>query len=285
MILPVRVIIPTYNRKDSLFRAIESVLHQTLPVNEIIVVIDGGLDLSQELMCRYPSITIIHFDENHGVSFARNTGIHRALCSPGWISFLDSDDFWLPKKNEKQMDWFRSHPEIKVCQTLDIWIRRGVQVNPGLKFKKPEGWIFENCIELCCITPSSVTLLSSVFETIGLFDESLPACEDYDLWLRLSLKYPVGLLDEFLIKRYQDYTDQLSATTPFLDVYRMKALTKLLDQNVLNSEQKHQVTQHLKKLWGIVMNGAKKRGNLELIQFCEEVNKKYGRIDIYWNNQ
>jgi len=269
--VPVSVIIPTHNRLPSLLRAVDSVLAQTRPTVRIFLIDDGGSDPTPEHFRAHPRIRFIRLDRNHGVSFARNVGIREACLAPGWIAFLDSDDTWHPAKLERQTKWLEQNPLFSVCQTEDIWMRRGIRVNPEKKHRKPEGWIFEKCVSLCCITPSSVMLHSSVFENIGAFDESLPVCEDYDLWLRLSLRYQVGLVKERLITRYQGGDDQLSTTTPLMDTYRIRALRKLLLQHPLTAGQKACVLKALRKLCRIVLNGAEKRGKRERAEYYRAI--------------
>ena len=137
---------------------------------------------------------------NAGVSSARNVGIKRA--SGDWIAFLDSDDEWLPEKLETQMNALYKNPEIKICHTNEIWIRNGTRVNPKKKHEKFGGWIFQKCLPLCCISPSSVIIHKSIFKEIGLFDDSLPACEDYDLWLRITARNPVLYIKDSLLRKY-----------------------------------------------------------------------------------
>jgi glycosyltransferase involved in cell wall biosynthesis len=164
-------------------------LSQSCLPNEIIVVDDGSTDDTSALMTSvYPEIVFIQ-QSNTGVSCTRNVGIKRA--SGDWIAFLDSDDEWLPRKLEKQINELKSGADYKVCHTEELWVRNGVRVNQMKKHKKSGGWIFPQCLPLCAMSPSSILINHSVFEDIGDFDTTLPACEDYDLWLRITAKYPV----------------------------------------------------------------------------------------------
>ncbi len=178
----ISVIIPTYNRAHTLSRALDSVLAQTHPADEVIVIDDGSTDSTVELLQNsYPNVTLIQ-QQNRGVSAARNSGI-RASHSE-WVALLDSDDEWLPDKLNKQLALVSQQPEYKIIHSDEIWIRYGVRVNQMKKHIKKGGWIFQDCLPLCAISPSAVMIHRSVFDDVGLFDESLPACEDYDLWLR-----------------------------------------------------------------------------------------------------
>ena len=121
----VSVIIPTYNRAAWLKEAIESVLSQTYKQFELIVVDDGSTDPTGELLLQYGTkLSVLHTGHG-GPSAARNCGI--AAARGEYIAFLDSDDVWLPDKLRAQMLFFQDHPEARVCQTEEIWIRSGVQ--------------------------------------------------------------------------------------------------------------------------------------------------------------
>ena len=179
----ISVVIPSYNRLNSLIPAIESVCSQTSAVDEIIVVDDGSTDTtSAEISRHYPQIKLIQ-QPNRGVSAARNAGIK--LASFDWIALLDSDDNWLPGKISSIRKANYLQPEYLLFHSDEIWMRRGVRVNAMKKHVKSGGWIFEKCLPLCVISPSAVVFHRSLLASCGYFDESLPTCEDYDLWLRI----------------------------------------------------------------------------------------------------
>jgi len=206
--LDISVIIPTYNRKNTLPRAVESVLNQTYKPVEIIIVDDGSTDGTKEWFSEmYPLVHYI-YQVNSGVSLARNTGINSARGD--WIALLDSDDEWLPDKLELQVKLLQNNAELRFCHTNEIWIRNGVRINQMKKHQKYGGNIFKKCLDICRISPSSSLFHTSVIKDVGLFDESLDVCEDYDLWLRITAKYPVLFLDQPLIKKFGGHTDQLS---------------------------------------------------------------------------
>lgn len=253
-------IIPTFNRPEQTVEAARSVLAQTLADLECIVVDDGSTDDTAERVAAIKDRRLRVVRRPHrGVSAARNHGV--ALSSSPWIAFLDSDDRWLPKKMERQMDYLRRRPHFRICQTEEIWIRRGVRVNPMKKHRKAEGDLFERSLELCIISPSAVVLQRSLFDEVGGFDESLPACEDYDLWLRITCREAVGLVPEALVVKYGGHEDQLSRTTPVMDIYRIRAIDKLLRSGRLNGEQRKAAVEELERKCKIVARGALKRGN------------------------
>lgn len=253
----ISVVIPTYNRKHTLPRAIASVLNQTLQPTEIIMVDDGSTDGTADwIQETYPRINPIRQSQK-GVSTARNIGIKSAKCD--WIALLDSDDEWLPDKLERQVEAFNQNPGIKLCHTEEIWIRNGVRVNQKKKHQKYGGHIFEKCLDMCRISPSSAIFHQSLLDDVGYFDEAFSICEDYDLWLRITAEYPVLFLDEPLIKKYGGHRDQLSIVPDGIETYRIQVLEKLIQQKFTFSQKKSMEKMLIRKL-KIYANGAQKRG-------------------------
>lgn len=258
----VSVIIPTFNRSSKVVRAISSVLHQTFTDYEIIVVDDGSTDATEPAVTWFKErVAYIGHSSNRGVSAARNTGIRRSTAP--LIAFLDSDDHWLPEKLAVQVALFNQHPKAVACQTEEIWIRNGRRVNPKKKHLKPSGDIFEPALKLCLVSPSAVMLKRSLLEEVGLFDEDLPVCEDYDLWLRIASRHPVYLIREALVVKEGGHPDQLSVCHKALDRFRIKALVKLIKSGVLNKRQLKVTLNELSLKCRIYGNGCLKRGKME----------------------
>ncbi|MEA2108856.1 MAG: glycosyltransferase [Pseudomonadota bacterium] len=257
----VSVIIPTFNRAAMVVEAVDSVLAQSYQPLEIIVVDDGSTDDTRVRLAAYGEcVKVIRRPLNSGVSAARNCGIRRSCGS--YVALLDSDDLWLPDKIERQMDFFFTHPEAMICQTEETWIRRGKRVNPKHKHRKYSGSIFSHCLPLCIVSPSAVMFKRELISRVGLFDEQLPACEDYDLWLRIAAHHPIFLLEEPLIIKRGGHEDQLSRTVLFLDRYRIQSLCKLLQHEELSAIQRQQVVTELRKKVRIFRNGCLKRGKI-----------------------
>ncbi len=254
----ISVVIPSYNRLNTLPQAIDSVLSQTLSAHEIIVIDDGSSDGTSEFIQQhYPNITLIT-QNNAGVSHARNQGIKRA--SGDWIAFLDSDDTWFKHKLATQIQAIQQQPESVLCHCDEHWIRNGKRVNPMNKHRKQGGWIFEHCLPLCAMSPSAVLIQRQLFNKVGLFDESLPACEDYDLWLRICSQYPVLYVDQALLEKTGGHDDQLSRKHWGMDRFRLHALAKLLRSNTLTKQQHEQTLKTFNEKINIVINGSIKRG-------------------------
>ena len=256
--MQISVIIPTFNRQSELRRALRSVLRQTRQADEIVVVDDGSEDETREMVqTEFPRVKY-HYQSNRGVSSARNTGI--SLAMHPWIALLDSDDEWLPQKLDMQCAALQGQPEMLLCHTDEIWIRRGKRVNPMHKHQKFGGYIYEKCLPLCAISPSSVMLHRKLIDEIGLFDESLPACEDYDMWLRLCSRYSVLYIDEPLIVKYGGHEDQLSRKHWGMDRFRIQALKKILDGGDLQSKERQATVDIFIEKCRIYILGAIKRG-------------------------
>lgn len=256
------VVIPTFNRGRSIRRCLDSVYLQTRSPDEIIVVDDGSTDESTSgLAERYPSIQVIPQD-NQGVSAARNTGIRAAQSK--WIAFLDSDDVWLDTKCEKQLRALGDNPEYKICHTQERWIFQGKEKSVPRNYSKKGGWIFPDCLPICAISPSTTIVSRELLASVGLFDESLPACEDYDLWLRITSHHPVLLVDEPLIEKHGGHEDQLSNQRG-LDFYRILALEKFLNSSHSNTEYREMVRKTLIEKCKIVIKGAEKSENTEVV--------------------
>jgi|TARA_B100000959_G_scaffold134696_1_gene141455 glycosyltransferase involved in cell wall biosynthesis len=261
--LDISVIIPTYNRRNTLSRAVESVLNQIYKPIEIIVVDDGSTDGTKEMFSEmYPLVRYI-YQANSGVSSARNTGINSA--SGDWIALLDSDDEWLPDKLDRQVKLLQDNAEIRFCHTNEIWIRNNVRINQKKKHQKYGGNIFNKCLDICRISPSSSLFHTSVIKDVGLFDESLDVCEDYDLWLRITAKYPILFLDQPLIKKFGGHSDQLSRVFGGIEQYRIRSLEKILTSKSLSGSQFEAAKDMLIHKLQIYAKGLKKRDkNTEL---------------------
>ncbi|MDP7557696.1 MAG: glycosyltransferase family A protein [Nitrospinaceae bacterium] len=257
----VSIVVPTHNRAERLGETLRSVFNQTCQDFELIVVDDGSTDDTQKVVNSFPRVQYISKQENHGVSRARNEGL--ALAKGRYICFLDSDDLWDEKKLQIQMQWMGDNPNCQVCYTDEIWIRKGVRVNQMNKHRKYSGDIFRHCLPLCIVSPSSAMLRAELFDEIGNFDESLPACEDYDLWLRIAEKYPFHFIEEPLIIKQGGHADQLSRKYWGMDRFRVAALQKLLDRNSLEGERLQLTRATLLEKCSVLIQGFVKRGKKE----------------------
>lgn len=253
----VSAIIPTYNRAGLVQDAVASVLAQTYRDFELLVVDDGSTDGTQEALAPFAGeIKVLSLPGRRGVSAARNAGI--AAARGEWLAFLDSDDLWLPEKLARQLAFMEANPQFLLSQTEETWVRRGLRVNPPRTHRKEGGRIFLRSLERCLVSPSAVVLHRRLLEEHGGFDASLPAAEDYDLWLRLSWRYEVGLLPEPLVIKRGGHEDQLSRQWG-LDRFRIRALRKILAEPDLPVSYRQAARRTLARKCAIYAQGCEKR--------------------------
>jgi glycosyltransferase involved in cell wall biosynthesis len=264
----VSVIIPTFNRAHLLERAINSVLRQTFTDFELIVVDDGSTDSTPDLLAKYHGRLSSLSQPHGGVSAARNAGVHNSTGP--LVAFLDSDDEWRPEKLGRQTSMYNELAPFFICHTDETWLRGGQEVQQKKIHTKQGGRFFERALERCLISPSSVMMSRAVFDRIGGFDESLPAAEDYDLWLRVTAYYEVLFVPERLVIKHGGGPDQLSETTPAIDRFRIQAILKILRDSELRPDYRRTAIRELVRKCGIVASGCKKKGkNQEAEHYLE----------------
>lgn len=259
----ISVIIPTFNRENHIYKAIESILNQSYNVNEIIIIDDGSTDNTKDIVHNYiekhSNIKYI-FQNNSGVSKARNIGIKEAKNE--WICFLDSDDMWEKEKIQEQVEFHRNNPHIYFSHTDELWIFNDKIIKQKKHQLKPQGFCFQENLANTLIGASTVMIHKKIFEDIGYFDEDLLACEDYDLWLRILQKYELGLVDKKLIKKIAGHENQLSFTTKLMDEYRIKALLKHTD-----SPYQTDIEKIIEYKCDILIKGAIKHNNQDIEEY------------------
>ncbi len=185
---------------------------------------------------------------------------------------MDSDDRWEKDKLKNQMAYLRKYPFYQIMQSEEIWIRNRVRVNPCKHHKKPLGWIWEQSLKRCLVSPSGVLIKKSLVEGYGNFDESLSVCEDYDLWLKISRHHPVGLDPSLSVIKYGGHKDQLSRKYPAIDWFRVKSLIGMLGSESLPHFRQKIINVLSKKLM-ILIQGYEKRLKLKDAQECKEILK------------
>ncbi len=266
------VVIPTYNRLNQTNLALRSVLKQIAPCNfkglffDCWIIDDGSKSayflssaLEKEFTQKKIPLYLKRIKKNQGVSKARNWGIK--LSKGQWVAFLDSDDEWKENKLQEQFYYLKKNSHYLIIQSEEIWIRNGNQVIPPQSHRKTKGFLFKRSLERCLITPSSVIIKRELFYDNYFFDEKLPACEDYDLWLRITLKQAVGLVPKKLLIRYGGHADQLSTKYPLMDKFRLKSLIKV--KKLARKEKKFVEEKWIDEIFfkkiNIILQGARKR--------------------------
>lgn len=268
------VIIPTYDRKPFLKKAVDSVLTQSYSDLELIVIDDGSSDGTDSLLSSYSDERITYvYQENQGVSCARNKALE--IAKGKFIAFLDSDDWWKPEKLSVAHKYIKKYPGIKIFHTNETWFRGGKLLDHKEKHKKPTGRVYRNMLPLCCISMSSSIIAKEVFRKIGAFDEALEACEDYDFLLRATNEYEVKLIEDELTLKDGGRADQLSSSVWGLDRFRITALEKMLSSEKLSKADSLATYTELKKKCDIFALGCEKRGKVQEAEKYRKLATKY----------
>lgn len=198
----VSVVIPTFNRAHQICEAVDSALAQTWQDAEVIVVDDGSSDNTRDVLEHYRSrIRYIHQD-NKGVSAARNAGIREAQGQ--FISILDSDDLWLPEKVALQMQAFAENPSLGLVSCFSRFVdldghqldeSTPAPVNPATQGRIPlRTLLLGNCVS----GGSNAVIRRECLDAVGLFDENLVSAEDWEMWIRIAKRFPIGFVTEAL---------------------------------------------------------------------------------------
>ncbi|MCB9029940.1 MAG: glycosyltransferase family 2 protein [Deltaproteobacteria bacterium] len=264
----VSVIIPVFNRAQMLKRAVSSVLEQSYQDFELIVVDDGSTDDLSEIQKTVESSghRFLSLAQNSGVAAARNCALTTATGT--WIALLDSDDCWLPNKLLQQIEYHSAHPQYLLSQCEERWFRNEKLFNPRRRHLMPVGDAFSKSLELCCISSSSVLIHSSIYQELGFYDERMRVCEDYDLWLRVTNKYAIGLVPGPLVEKYGGHPDQLSKSTAALDKFRLYSLLKLVLTENLSAVRMRESLSWIAKRAEILEKGASKRNDSLSLLYC-----------------
>ena len=263
----VDIIIPTFNRAHTLDRALASVKKQDFQNFQLWVVDDGSTDATQTLLKKWRKhfltgqMHILHNESNRGVSAARNRGI-KAGQAP-WLAFLDSDDEWLPQKLKQQTEWIKHYPQHLLIHTEEIWIRKGHRVNPKKKHIKKGGRIFSHNLDMCRISPSSVIIQRAFLESVSLFREDFPVCEDYELWLKLCSRTDTGFIKTPLIIKYGGHEGQLSHKYKAMDEWRVRALSEHLNSPFVTQQEQQELIKVLIHKCEILLKGYEKHSNFK----------------------
>ena len=228
----VSAIIPTYNRRELVLRAIRSALAQTRAVEEIIVVDDGSTDGTGEALAAEFGDRIVYVRQaNAGVSAARNRGM--AMARGRFFALLDSDDEWMPEKTARQLEFLETHADFgMVLCDVERVDREGRPID---RFRRREvipedGWVLDKVLQDPALAPVSAMFRREVVADIGGFDEALATAEDLDFHLRVASKWPIGVVDEVLARAIRGH-DGLSSLARTYDDY-----TRVIERAVATAE-------------------------------------------------
>ncbi len=241
----VSVVIPTYNYARFISQTIESVLAQTYPIAEIIVVDDGSTDNTKKVVAAFGEKVCYIEQEKSGVCAARNNGAKQS--SGDYIAFLDADDVWLSEKIEKQIAKFREDQQIGLvhCRMREFDTESGETVR--LHLEGEEGWVGDELLlynKTVIIGPGGTIVVSrEAFEAVGGFDTALKVGEDWDFCYRIARKFKVGFVREILVDyRYHGKNSSLNAE-------EMERSMKICFEKAFNAEDKN-ILQFRRKAYG-----------------------------------
>jgi glycosyltransferase involved in cell wall biosynthesis len=214
----VSAVIPTYNYARYVADAVESALAQCLPGLEVVVVDDGSTDATADVLRRFGGRIRYVRQENRGLSAARNTGIR--VARGRYLAFLDSDDLWLPGKLSEQAAWLDAEPEVGLVYGEALIVDERSTEEPTLHSHwapHPSGWVWPALVRQNVVPSPTPMVRREVFERVGPFDETLTACEDWDMWIRVSRVCPFAYVDR-VVAKYRRHHANMS-----LDYERMMA--------------------------------------------------------------
>lgn len=200
----ISVVIPTYNRADLLPRAIQSVLNQTFKDFELIVVDDGSTDNTEEIVAGFRrqigNVFYVRQPNSGQCADPKNHGIE--LSTGRYLAFLDSDDEWLPRKLEMQLQLLENKPALGFvgCNITVFDNKTGLTLRTHDLDRYVRNDFVEEVLKLNVLTPSAVMVRRAVIDNVGVFDTELKVADDLDMWLRISDKYAFGFVPEFLLR-------------------------------------------------------------------------------------
>lgn len=275
----VSVIIPVYNRRELLKDAVNSVLSQTYKDYELIIVDDASTDKTPDFIrsfaADHKNVKPLFCSRHSGMPGAvRNRGAEKAAGR--YLAFLDSDDLWVPEKLEKQMAFF-SFTDYRIVHTREKWVRNEIEVSQASQIHKREGDIFSDALRKCIIGPSTVIMEKKLYRQVHGFDEYMEIAEDYEIWLRITSTEKVGYLDEPLTVKQAGHWEQLSEKYGQIEIFRIKALKKLLDQKFFDPAKYMEAAGVFSEKCKIYAAGCKKRGRAEEAEEYERLSCKYLR--------
>ena len=272
----VTIIIPTFNRRFYLERAIRSVMGQTYRRFQLIIVDDGSDDGTEKFvqtLKELKQVRYLRLTHSGLPGKVRNEGAR--LATGEYLAFLDSDDLWKPEKLARQVAFFQEHPELRICHTREIWRWGEKTVSQAGQKHRSCGDIFPDALKKCIVGPSTVMMRRGLFEEFGGFREDLEIAEDYELWLRITDRYPVGYIDEPLVIKHGGHADQLSEKYGQIEIFRIKALLLNLEAGAFRGEHRQLAARELVRKCRIHARGCAKRGKAEEARHYLEIAGRY----------
>jgi glycosyltransferase involved in cell wall biosynthesis len=277
----VSVVIPNWNRRDLLPEAVRSVLLQSFGDFELIVADDGSTDGSLQALgplSADPRLRIITPPRSGMPGAVRNRGVEAARGR--LVAFLDSDDIWLPGKLRAQLELMESLPGCRLVHGREVWLRGEKIVSQKGQRHGRSGDVFADALEKCMIGPSTVLMEKSLFEESGGFREDMEIAEDYELWLRITDRHPVGYLQEPCIVKRAGEWGQLSEKYGQIEKFRIEGLLKLVESRTFAEPLHRRMAEAvLARKCSIYAAGCRKRGRSAEAERFESIAEKYRAED------
>ncbi|MDY7029807.1 MAG: glycosyltransferase family A protein [Spirochaetota bacterium] len=297
----ISVIIPVYNRQMMAVEAVRSVLFQSYPYIECILVDDGSSEPPEEACSMFaadPRFRCLRIEHTGMPGAARNRGVEDARFD--LIAFLDSDDIWLPEKLERQIPLLSGGSESvaaaprtlpPLIHTREIWLRGTKIISQKTQRHRRRGDVFEDALGKCMIGPSTVLMRREVFEELGGFREDLEIAEDYEFWLRLTARYEVEYIDTPLVVKRAGHGEQLSEKYGQIEIFRIRGLHDLVRSGWLAEGRRRMPTEtgraapagmlqelaaaELARKAAIYAAGCRKRGRPEEAERYEKLAREF----------
>ena len=254
----VSVIIPTHDRAALLMEAIDSVRAQRYAPIELIVVDDGSTDGTAQRLRAARDLRTLRIDHTGRPGAVRNAGA--AIAAGDYLAFLDSDDLWMPGKLALQMARLLGDAGTPIVHCREHWVRDGRTVSQAGQRHRRAGRIFAESVRKCVIGPSTVVLRRAVLREVGGFREDLEVAEDYELWLRVTARFPVAYCDRPLVTKRAGHGDQLSERYGQIERFRIAALAPLVAADRWGEPERTIARRELARKCRIHAAGARKRG-------------------------
>ncbi|MCK4305695.1 MAG: glycosyltransferase family 2 protein [Candidatus Eisenbacteria sp.] len=299
----VTVIVPTHNKKEPVAEALRSVLSQTFRDFEIVVSDDGSTDGTPlhllrmlgaqpdalEILSRMSPTSIkpfshafsqngvtvqYHYGSNRGLSAARNRGIRSARGD--YIAFIEAEDEWQREHLEVQMAFLESHPDARLCRVAERYVKDG-KPRKNRNTSTASGWIFEAALEASPMSTSALLAHRSCFASCGAFDENLPACDEYDLWLRFAARYPIYYIPDGPIVTRKSARGDGSSRTWSWDRFRVYALEKAFQSGHLSPNQRFMVAQEIVRKCERLVQGFRRQRSDERSNFYERKRRRFAQ--------
>jgi glycosyltransferase involved in cell wall biosynthesis len=297
----VSVVLSTYNKREMVAEALDSVLAQTYKDCEVLLVDDGSTDATPAyLFARFGAqpkaqkivsamnptsmrpfkhgftsngTTIVyHYITNRGLSAARNWGIQ--LTRSRHIALLEAEDVWNSRHLETHMRFHKDHPGAMVTRVGERCGKAAEKSRAAKTTLGPSGWIFEQAVHSSPMCTSTALIRKTCFQECGAFDENLPACEDYDLWLRLAARYPIYGLEGATVTRRSPRRDSSSRSWSW-DRFRVYALEKAFQSGHLSSTQRFLVAEEIVRKCERLVDGFRRHKSAERSNFYERKRKRF----------